>query len=173
MTDTVILVAGVQGSGKSWVCRQLTERFEYVPHDQCWKHPIAKPKDEIDAKWGPPGCVSTHLETLLKKAKTADKPIITEVPYAEKKLKEELEQHDLNVVTVFAVEDAGTLRKRYWDRERKHIPKEAITRSAGLADRADRWGSFAGTSAEVLEHLKHLSPRKRSPQYTLPRERRA
>lgn len=160
MTNTVILVCGVQGSGKSWICRQLTTRFEYVPHDQCWKHPIAKPKNEIDAKWGPPGCVSTHLDTIVKRAKEADRPLITEVPFAEKKLKEDLEGEGLTVVPVFVVEDASTLRKRYWGRERKHLNKSAVTRAEGLPERAAEWKSFAGTSAEVLDHLKHLQQGK-------------
>ena len=156
MTDTVVLVCGVQGSGKSWICRQLTSQFEYVPHDQCWKHPIAKPKNQIDAKWGPPGCVSTHFETIVKRAEDADRPVITEVPFAEKKLKEDLEAEGLTVMPVFVIEDTATLRKRYFGRERKHLNKSAVTRAEGLPERAAEWDAFAGTSAEVLDHLKHL-----------------
>ena len=30
---TVYLVVGVPASGKSWVCEQLKDKFEYVHHD--------------------------------------------------------------------------------------------------------------------------------------------
>lgn len=163
MTNTIILVCGVQGSGKSWVCRQLAEKFDYVPHDQCWKHPIYKPKNQIDAKWGPPGSVSTHLETLVKRAKDADRTIITEVPFAEKQLKEDLEDHGLKVVPVFVVEDGKTISKRLFDREKKRPTRSVLTRAEGLAGRASRWGCFAGTSSEVLKHLKQETPVRKSP----------
>jgi hypothetical protein len=150
----VVLVVGVAGSGKSWVCRQLTDIYDYVPHDRCWEHPDAAPGPGLDVAWGPKGSRSTHLETLLKAARSGRRPVLTEAPFGERKLKEDLEAAGVEVRPVFVVEDARTVHKRFMAREGSPPSAGVMTRLAGMKARAVTWNAFWGTSAEVLVHLK-------------------
>lgn len=152
----VYLVCGVSGSGKSWVCRQLADKFNYIPHDRCWSHPTAKPDKGLDPKWGPPGCKSTHVETLVKEAKTSEKPLLTEVPFGERKIREDLEASGIKVKPIFVIEDPHTVSSRYQKREGKPLHKAAVTRASSIQERAKEWGAFRGTSTEVLRHLQDL-----------------
>jgi hypothetical protein len=138
------------------VCRQLTWKYRYIAHDRCWSHPFATPGEGNDVEWGPPGSKSTHLETLVAAARKRGHPIITEAPFGERDLRDDLTKAGIQVMPVFIVEDAATLEKRYRQREGKALPASALTRGAGLQERAAAWGCFAGTSAEVLAHLKGL-----------------
>lgn len=152
----VYLIVGVSGSGKSWVARQLADKFNYVPHDRCWTHPHAKPAEGLDPKWGPPGCKSTHFESLLAAAKESALPVLSEVPFAERKLREDLEKEHVHVVPVFVIEPPEVIAKRYRQREGKDLAKPALSRAISIVDRAKEWNSFFGTSDEVLKHLKEL-----------------
>ncbi len=152
----VYLVIGVSGSGKSWACRQVRDKFTYVPHDRCWIHPTAQPEDSIDPKWGPPGSKSVHIEVLSKVVRTADKPVLTECPFAERKLRQDLENDGIQVIPIFVIEPPETVKQRYEAREGNPIPKAALTRATTLIERAREWGGFHGTSAQVAEHLKGL-----------------
>jgi gluconate kinase len=153
----VILVAGVQGSGKSWVCRQLTDKFRYVPHDRCWTHPLQSPGEGLDAAWGAPGSKSTHVPEILRAATESTLPVLTEAPFGERQLRDELTKAGLKVSVVFIVEDASTLTRRFRNREGKSLPDGALTRAAGLQKRAIDWGCFWGSSEQVLQHLKGKS----------------
>lgn len=150
----VYLVCGVSGSGKSWVCRQLTDKFSYIPHDKCWSHPTAKPSEGLDPKWGPPGSKSIHADVVSLVAQKSGRPIITECPFAERQAKEELEAKGLKVIPVFVIEDPSVVAKRYQTREGKPLPKSAFSRASSILDRAREWRAFHGTSSQVLEHLK-------------------
>jgi hypothetical protein len=162
--QSVVLVCGVAGAGKSWLCRQLTDRYTYIAHDRCWSHPTAKPQDDPstfrqaqgsgDAAWGPPGSKSTHLETLVRAAKTSGKPVLTEAPFGERKLKEDLEAAGVRVRPVFVIEDAEVIRRRFLSREGSLPSQGVITRLSGLKARAISWDAFWGTSDAVLAHLK-------------------
>lgn len=161
LAKTVYLLIGVSGSGKSWVCRQVADKFNYIPHDRCWSHPFAKPADGLDPKWGPKGCKSTHVETLIKEAKTSEKPILTEVPFGERKIREDLEASGLTVKPVFVIEEPNVVASRYEAREKKPLHKAAITRASSIKERAKEWGGYAGTSSDVLEYLKRLNTTER------------
>src|SRR5262245_42204825 len=125
---TVYLVIGVPGAGKTWLCKQLPSSFNYVPHDRCWTHPSgAKPGPKYP-DWGPPGSKSTHLETIVKEAKASLKPVVTEVPFGERRLRDELVSRGLKVVPLFVVEDPDTVAKRYANRERRPLPPAAAAR---------------------------------------------
>lgn len=151
----VYLVVGVPGSGKSWACRQVEDKFTYVPHDLCWTHPTASPEfNKIDPDWGPPGSESIHLEVLLKMSVMSSKPIITEVPFAERPLREALEKKGIQVIPIFVIEDPEIVAQRYEQREGKPLPKSAFSRASSIIDRAREWGGFHGTSKQVLEHLR-------------------
>ena len=152
----VYLVCGVSGSGKSWACRQVRDKFFYVPHDACWVHPDATPTITPDAKWGPRGSKSVHLEVLLKIVKEAKKPVLTECPFAERELREGLERNGIKVIPVFVIEEPRTVAERYERREGKPIPKAALSRASSIINRAREWNGFYGTSTQVVEHLKSL-----------------
>ena len=150
----VILVCGVQGSGKSWVCRQLTQDYLYIPHDRCWSHPNAKPSTGLDPKWGPPGSVSTHLTELIKAAGRSPKPVITEVPFGETRLRDALTAAGVKTEAVFIAESPATLAHRFEAREGRALDAAAQGRAAKVQEKALRWGVFCGTSEEVLRYLK-------------------
>lgn len=153
----VYLVCGVSGSGKSWVCRQLKEKFSYVPHDKCWSHPTAKPSDGPDPKWGPKGSKSIHTDVISLVAKMSQRPIVTECPFGERQVRTELEAKGLKVIPIFVVEEPGVVARRYQSREGKPIPAAAFSRASSIIDRAREWKSFHGTSDQVLEHLKGVA----------------
>lgn len=159
----VYLIIGVSGCGKSWILRQLADKFHYIPHDRCWSHPNAKPEEGLDPKWGPPGSESTHLKEISMAAKKSNKPVITEVPFAERKFREDLEAQGFDVIPVFVVEDADLISKRYEARERKPLPKAAYSRAKTIINRAKEWRAFYGTSDEVLKHLQDLNVDRMSP----------
>ncbi len=159
----LVLVCGVQGSGKSWVCRQLTGSYQYIAHDRCWRHadfpdgPDAG-WDDADVKWGPPGSTSTHFEMLTAVGRHRDgRAILTECPFGERDLRDRLTLAGLEVVPVFVVEPIEVLEARYGAREGRPLPASARSRAAGLAGRAAAWGCFAGSSDTVLQHLKALA----------------
>lgn len=154
---TVYLVVGVSGSGKSWVCRQLADKFNYIPHDRCWTHPTARPSEGLDPKWGPEGCKSTHVETIVKEVRKSDRPILTEVPFGERKIREDLEAAGVRVKPVFVIENPDIVASRYQKREGKPLHKAVYTRATTIKERAKEWGAYAGTSEQVLDHLRHLN----------------
>ena len=164
MTKTLYLVCGVSGSGKSWASRQVAGKFHYIPHDRCWVHPTKKSWDPA-AVWAAdlgdesrylPGAKSNHLEVLVAASKVADRPLLTECPFAERELKEGLEKAGLRVVPVFVVEVPSVVAKRYQQREGKPCPQAALTRAASIRKRALEWRAFHGTSTEVFEYLKEV-----------------
>jgi hypothetical protein len=152
----VILVIGVAASGKSWVCRQLTDRFDYLAHDRCWEHPDFTPADLPDAPWGPPGSVSRHLEMLALAAQGGARPVISEVPFGESELMRRLRGVGVDVLPVFVVEEPKVIMTRYYQREKRSPPMEVLTRAGRLQAKAERLGAFFGTSDEILAHLQQL-----------------
>lgn len=162
--QVIYLVGGVSGAGKSWACRQVTEKFHYIPHDRCWAHPERNswdPSQTWAAGMGDdscylPGAKSTHLEVLLEAAFIAERPILTECPFGERPLREALEEAGIPVVPVFVIEDPEVVAERYENREGEPLPKAAHTRARTIVGRAQEWGAFYGTSDEVLEHLREL-----------------
>lgn len=153
----VFVICGIQGSGKSWACRQVADKFNYIPHDRCWKHPTKKPEQGLDPRWEP-GAVSIHFETILDAARSSASDVLTECPFAERQLIEQLRGSGINVVPVFVVEPVSLIEQRYFQREGKPLPKAAASRAANLAERAKEWGCFHGSSDQVLEHLKKGAP---------------
>lgn len=141
MRNKVILVCGVSGSGKTWICEQLKHKFEYVPHDQYY--------DDI-------------VPVIVNIALGSNKPIITEVPFAERPLRDALQSLGFDIFPVFVIEDAEVVSQRYLAREGKPIQKSAYTRASTIIKRAEEWGSPHGTSQEVLEYLQGLVFEERS-----------
>jgi hypothetical protein len=133
----VVLVVGVPGSGKSWACRQAGDGYAYVPQDAVFRKGA-----------------TAHLDTLDRTARRSKKPVLSEVPFGETRLRSELEARGIEVKTVFVVERPEVVASRYRQREGRDVAQGVLTRASKLRDKAHEWGAFAGTSDEVLEHLK-------------------
>lgn len=129
----VILVCGVPGSGKTWVCRQLPpDKFQYIPHDE-------------------------HLKDIVRAlavaARTSSLPIVTECPFGERGMREQLETLGCVVKPVFVVESPDVIWRRYADREGKSPSKSTMTRASSIINRAEEWGAPHGTSSHILNYL--------------------
>lgn len=129
------LICGVSGSGKSWVCRQVADRFHYIPHDEHYQN---------------------FVEVIIKTCDVATKPVITECPFGERVVREELERRSIRVIPYFVIELPEIIRLRYYAREKKPLSKAAFTRASSIKDRAREWGAPAGKSDQVLEMLKAI-----------------
>jgi hypothetical protein len=133
-TNLVFMVIGCPGSGKSWVCEQLKDRFHYVPHD---------------AFLG-----VGYLRAIDKQLRIATKPLLIEAPFSISQIKDPLERAGFTVTPVFIQEAHAVIRARYRAREGKDIPPGHLTRQHTYQQRANLLGAFQGTSSEVLTHLK-------------------
>jgi hypothetical protein len=136
----VYLVVGVPGCGKSWVCNQLKEHFNYVPHDQHY---------------------NGHPRAIMEAAKTSKKHVLADCPFAERPLRDQLAKEHIEVIPVFIVEAPEVVKVRYESRAKplpgRAIPKGFMTRAKSIGARADEWKAFKGTSDEVLRHLLELA----------------
>lgn len=133
----IYVVIGVPGSGKTWVCNQLRDKFKVVAHDDYMN--------------------GNYVDALKKAAKTSDKPILAEAPFSIKNTMEPLEDDGYKVIPVFILEDEITTTRRYEARDKKPIPKQHLTRLNTYRERAKDMAAFSGTSQEVLEYLQNVS----------------
>lgn len=123
------MVAGCSGSGKSWVCKQLTDLCDYVSYDYNRK--------------------KLHLDLLLQpsvKPKLYDPPI---------KISTFFKRHSdkFDIHAVFILEEDTVIKHRIIQRGGEwtdHISK----RNAAMRKRFEKYGEFAGTSQEVLDYLR-------------------
>lgn len=132
MKQPIYLICGVSGAGKTWVCRQLVHKFHYVPHDEHYR-------DLEDA--------------LMKAAEIADRPVLTEVPFAERKLRADLQRGGYEVRPYFVIEDKKTVAERYKSREGREAAKNVLTRADSIIKRAREWDAPYGTSKEIFDKL--------------------
>lgn len=135
MTSIVYLICGVPASGKTWVCKQLVDKFTYLPHDNHMKD---------------------FTPAIRKAAQESQKPILSECPFGERLIKEALEAEGFYVVPIFVVEDPDVIAQRYTRRSGKSFPKQHATRALSIKNRAIEWGAMHGTSQEVLAELKKI-----------------
>lgn len=133
----VFLVVGCPGSGKTWVCEQLTEKFHFVPHD-----------DYLDANG------RDYVPALVQAARQATMPVLAEAPFSVSQILDPLDDYGIEVVPVFILEDEAVLKERYHAREGKEIPKGHLTRQRTYESRARELDAFSGTSEEVLQFLE-------------------
>lgn len=132
----VYLICGVPGSGKTWVCSQLTEKYTYVAND-----------DHIGGD---------HLKEIYRAARSSEKPILADCPFGERLIRDNLINRGLDVTPVFIVEDPQVIKRRYEKRDGVPIPTNHISRAMNIGARADQWRSKKGTSEEILEYLRGL-----------------
>jgi hypothetical protein len=137
VANSVYLVVGCPGSGKSWVSDQLQNQYKLVPHD-------LYPADK------------GYVEAIKAAAARATKPVLAEVPFSLARLKAPLEAAGLAVHPVFIQEDPDVIAERYRNREGKPIPGGHLTRQDTYRERAEASGAFQGTSDEVLRYLKRV-----------------
>ena len=137
MRQTIYLVVGTPGSGKTWVCDQLKDQFTHVPHDEYMK---AKGNAYIDAG--------------MSKALMSNKPILMETPFSVSKIVEPIQAKGFQIIPVFIIEDYGTTAKRYKAREGRDIPEGHLTRIDTYRERAEELRAFSGTAEQVLAYLK-------------------
>lgn len=134
----IYMVIGCPGSGKSWVCAQLTKQYQYVRHDSF--------------------IGGDYVAEIAQQAKTATKPLLIETPFSISQVKDPLEKLDFRVTPVFIQEKPDVLQRRYREREGKDIPAGHLSRQATYAERAAAWQSYRGTSNEVLAYLQNAAP---------------
>lgn len=132
-TKSVVIVCGVPGSGKTWACLQLRDKFYYLPHDEYQKN---------------------LAEAVAKTAALCDQPVITECPFGERILKEKLETMGHKVTPYFIVEHPSVVKVRYEKRENRPVSQATLTRATTIMNRAKEWNAFFGTSQEVLKRLR-------------------
>lgn len=130
----IYLICGVSGAGKTYVCRNLSHKFNYIPHDEYIG------KDFIGAL----------------KSVADDRHIITECPFAERVLRAELEDAGFEVRPYFVYEPTAVIISRFLSRERKQPSKSVLTRSVTIKTRIDEWQAPHGSSQELLAMLKNI-----------------
>lgn len=139
MKPKIFMIVGVPGAGKTWITNQVKDRFNFVHHDGFIGH-INQPEVYVDA--------------IKRSAENSSKPLLIEAPFSMRQIQEPLEADGFKVTPVFIIEDPEILSNRYYKREGRPIPKGHLTRMNTYAQRAKACRGFAGTSAQVLEHLK-------------------
>lgn len=138
----IYLLIGIPGSGKSWICNQIKDRFDYIPHDKF------KFKDNSTQK---------YLKAILNQAKLSHKPILIETPFTIDGILNPLKQKGFKVNPIFIMEDPKVISLRYFKRENKPIPKGHLTRLKTYKQRAKGLKAFSGTSEEVLNYFKQIN----------------
>lgn len=132
----ILLICGVSGAGKTWVCKQLVGKFNYIPRDEHFKD---------------------HEEALHVAAHNSDRALITECPFGERPLRENLECRGHIIIPFFVIESPAIVAQRYYMREGKPVQKSALTRAESIIERALEWDAPHGKSEEMLRLLEHFT----------------
>jgi len=135
--NRIYLVVGAPGSGKTWVCKQLEDKYEYLPHDDFTND-------------------SHYVGSIIRLSRMTDKPILIETPFSISQIVNPLEKHGFTVTPVFILESPVVTASRYLNREGREIPKGHLTRIETYKQRAQEYRAFHGTSEAVLSHLRGL-----------------
>lgn len=131
--NKIYLIVGVPGSGKSWVCNQLKDKFNYIPHDKV---------HECNTQ--------LYIDNINFIARTRDKPVLAETPFSVSIYTDAIQ----NIETVYILEDYNKVLERYEVREGKRPSPGDRTRQETYTKRAKKSNSFSGTSQEVLNYLR-------------------
>ena len=139
MRRAIYLIVGTPGSGKTWVCNQLEDQYNYLPHDD-----FAGQKD------------GAYVMAAARLADFSDKPVLIETPFSVSKIREPLLKRGFDVVPVFIIESEAVTSQRYEKREGKQIIPGHLSRIKTYIERAAELNAFSGTSEEVLKHMKEI-----------------
>lgn len=149
----IYLLCGVPGSGKTWIARQLTEKFDWVPHDDF----------EVDQYWKALIRAAKHISSRSNEGK----PVLGEAPFRISILIEQLRGNGAEVKPYFILEDEKVIRTRYETRERNNprlekrkIPAQHLRRIPVVRERAHFMGIASGTSDQILKILGDLELKK-------------
>lgn len=132
MAQTIHLLCGVPGSGKTWVATQLS-KFNWVPHDD---HDVDKYHNEI-----------------IREAKRSDKPILAEAPFRISTLIGQLKNAGFKVKTYYVTAPEKVVRDRYQKRSKKPFPKQHATNLRRYDSK--KW-DVRGTSTQIFDELKKV-----------------
>ena len=132
MNPNLLLIIGCSGSGKSWVCRQLTHLYHYVPYDETPK---------------------TKLLDILKSQPT-DLPLLLDLPI---KISTFIRRHssEFNIRVVAIMGDFETVKQNLILRGGKITPT-LPKRWAIIQKRADKYAEFVGDSEAVLRYVRGM-----------------
>lgn len=129
----VYMVCGVPGSGKTWVCTQLTGKFHYIPNDSF---------------------IGRDMATVINRSSTGT--ALTDCPFGERELKHKLERMGWIVKPYFIVEPASVVSTRYLKREGRPASQAILTRAETIKNKVQEWGAPSGTSEQILKMLKEV-----------------
>jgi hypothetical protein len=141
MTKTIYILVGTPGSGKTWIAKQLIDRFTFVPHDS-YKTP------------------NTYVEAIRLEATRSNKPILCETPFTLSFYTDSLSGFE--VKPIFIIETPEVTQGRYESRFRETghgqpiMPKGHLTRIDTYHKRAHELGAPMGTSSAMLDYLKKV-----------------
>lgn len=124
------LVCGVSGSGKSWVCNQLKDKYEYLSSD-------SSPK-------------KGHVEKLKEMAKTS-KPLLYDLSVSISTfIKNNAAEFD--IYPIFIKETREVILARLAERGTGMALSDS--RLKAIDSRTVKYGKFSGTTVEVLKYLE-------------------
>lgn len=135
MSNEVILLCGVPGSGKTWIMDQLQDKFWCVPNDDYIGLPRARTAKILEG-WKSP------------------LPLLIDCPFGERVLREEIEALGFHVTPMFVIESPAVIARRYEAREGKLPTQAMLTRAETIKLRCAEWDGQGGTSKEVYEILR-------------------
>ncbi len=126
----LFLIAGCPGSGKSWVCNQLSDTFNYVSYDNTNNN--------------------YHVYELLKN----NSKLLLYDPTIKISTFTKRYSHLFTIRLIVIVEDESVINKRMVGRSGKVT--DTITRRIKRMSSLSKNCEFSGTSSEVLDYLKEL-----------------
>jgi CBS domain-containing protein len=129
-----LIVAGVPGSGKSWVLDRLVGLATVVRND-----------DFLDPE---------RLAAAITAAAASGKAVVADIPFGERKLMARLGARGVAAELVFIVEAPDVIAARLTGRDGKPPASGVLTRAARMAETARGYGAFHGTAGQVLHYLK-------------------
>lgn len=134
MSDKVYIVCGPSGIGKSWVCNQLKNKFNYLSHDE----------HEVDE----------YADAIYEAAQDSTKPILGDAPFRTSDLIRDLRSRGLKTEAIYIVEPESTWVSRMIEREGPQgLTPRRIKQFHHLKSRAEQFGDFVGSSLDVLSYL--------------------
>lgn len=137
MMNTIYLLVGVPAVGKTEITRQIADRFTHVAHDDYQR--------------------GGYVDAILSAAATSTKPLLIETPFSMSRIVGPLEGGGRKIIPVFVLDSEKTLRARWQQRGIGESTQQGhLTRQQTFAQRAHELGAFAGTSDQVLEHLRSI-----------------
>lgn len=132
----VYLICGVSGSGKSWICEQLKDKFSYISYDNNKK--------------------ASHLDLIRE----ADKPVLYDLSVNVSTFINR-NKDEFDITPIFVMGDFLTVKSQLVSRGGK-VTKSLYRRWKIMKSRYNKYGTFIGSSNEVFKYLKALTENYKS-----------